>query len=161
MGQTSCIRTVLIVDVSADDILDPGEVGRRSSEHRGLLIHNTSNRTEARYAMNLPRTTGGILTHQRTTWISLSKSQINIRSTHTFLCIKWDVSNKRHHHCWSEWCKTLLIKIYESGLVLPDRQTWAHQAGYNHNRSWRSWLGTTSNPSFCRCHMAQQAGPPG
>lgn len=67
VGQTSCIRTVLIVDVSADDILDPGEVGRRSSEHRGLLIHNTSNRTEARYAMNLPRTTGGILTHQRTT----------------------------------------------------------------------------------------------
>lgn len=58
---------MLIVDVSTDDVFDPGEVGRGASEHRGLLIHNASNRAKASYTMNFPRTTGGVLAHQRTT----------------------------------------------------------------------------------------------
>ena len=58
---------MLIVDVSADDILDPGEVGRGAGEHGGLLIHNTSDRAKASYTVNFPWTSGGIPAHQRTT----------------------------------------------------------------------------------------------
>lgn len=58
---------MLIVDVSAYDVLDPGDVGRGAGEHGRLLIHNTSNRTKASYTMNFPLTIGGILAHQRTT----------------------------------------------------------------------------------------------
>lgn len=76
---------MLIVDVPADYIFDPGDVGRGACEHRGLLIHNASNRTKAGYTMNFPRTTRGILAHQRTTWISLSESRINSKNTISML----------------------------------------------------------------------------
>lgn len=57
------IHTVLVVHVSADDVSDPGEVGRGAGEHGGLLIHDTSNRAEAGYTVNFPRSSGGILAH--------------------------------------------------------------------------------------------------
>lgn len=58
---------MLIVDVSAYDILDPGDVRRGASEHGGLLIHYTSNGAKAGDTVNLPRTSGGVLAHQGTT----------------------------------------------------------------------------------------------
>lgn len=60
------IHTKSIVNVLADYVLDPGDVSRCAGEHRGLFVHNTPNRSKASYAMNLPRTTHLILTHQRT-----------------------------------------------------------------------------------------------
>lgn len=68
---TGLIHTKSIVDVLADYIFDPGNVGRGAREHRRLFVHNASNRTEASYTMNFPGTTMAILTHQRTTRISL------------------------------------------------------------------------------------------
>lgn len=68
---TGLIHTKSIVGVLADYIFDPGNVGRGACEHRGLFVHNASNRTKASYTMNFPGTTMAILTHQRTTRISL------------------------------------------------------------------------------------------
>lgn len=73
---TGLIHTKSIVDVLADYIFDPGNVGRGAREHRGLFVHNASNRTKASYTMNFPGTTMAILTHQRATRISLPESQI-------------------------------------------------------------------------------------
>lgn len=58
---------MLIVDVPADDIFYPGEVGRGAGEHGGLLIHDASDSAKAGYTVNFPRTVGGILAHQGTT----------------------------------------------------------------------------------------------
>lgn len=60
------VRTVLIVQLLADYVLNPGDVSRRTCEHRWLLVHDASNRTEAGDAVNFPRCTEGILAHQRT-----------------------------------------------------------------------------------------------
>lgn len=55
---------MLIVEVSADDICYPRDVGRRAGEHRRLLIHNASNRAKASYAMNFPWIANFILANQ-------------------------------------------------------------------------------------------------
>ena len=57
---------MFIVHVPADDVLDPGDVGRGAGEHGGLLIHDTSNGAEAGYTVNFPGCSGGTLAHQRT-----------------------------------------------------------------------------------------------
>lgn len=67
------IRTKTVVNVLADYILDPGEVGRGAGEHWGLFVHSAANRTKASDPMNFPRTAHLVLTHQRTTWISLHR----------------------------------------------------------------------------------------
>lgn len=149
-------HTVFIIDVSADDIFDPGEVGRGASEHRWLLVHNASNGAKTGYAMNFPRAASGILAHQGTTWISLKtkvKFYLHFIITFYFNLLRKLITSD-HITVWNH-CNLFGL------CIVPDRQIWAHQAGYNRSRSWSPWPGTTSSPSACMCHMAQQVRRPG
>lgn len=108
---------MLIVNVPADDIFNPGDVGGGASEDGRLLIHNTSDRTKAGYTMNLPTCPWVILAHQRTARISLSNIKITISIVS------------------SSMCENITLTISVFLIDRPDKQTSARRAGYNHSRS--------------------------
>lgn len=79
---TILCHTMLGVDVSANNVFNPGYVRRGAGEYGWLLVHDAADGAEAGYAMNLPWVSGdhSILAHQRASRIPLLKSQINIQT---------------------------------------------------------------------------------
>lgn len=66
------IHTDEVIDVFANDVLNPGQVSRGTSEDAGLLIKDTADWTKTSDAMHLPRGREAVLAYQGSTRVTLS-----------------------------------------------------------------------------------------
>lgn len=66
------VHTSEVIDVFANDVLNPGQVGGGTSEDAGLLIKDTADWTKTSDAVHLPRGRGAVLAYQGSTRVTLS-----------------------------------------------------------------------------------------